>query len=167
MIMELKPPTIKKLDGKKSVIEYPDGTRIEYTEEKDTQGFECSIEALYPTFRNRVLEFKKSLEELGYRFLVTNTIRTKEQVEMLYKQNPKVAVKQSPHEFGVAVDFYIVDKSGRNVLREPKEQEIIAQLCKKHNLFWGMWFRSFTKEPWHIQVSDDWRAWYKNNVMKG
>ena len=163
--MELVRPEFHK-KGEHTEVYYPDGTKILYIPKPDDEGFETAIEPLYPAFRELVRRLLNSLSDKGWRCVITNTIRTKEQAERLHKQNPKLAVKLSPHEFGVAVDFYVADDRGRNILRTEPVLKHIDEQCKKLGLYWGMWFKTFTKEPWHIQVSGDWKGWYRKYVMK-
>lgn len=163
--MDLIRPEVLRYDEKYFSIDYPDGTKILYIPKPDAEGFETALEPLYPTFRELVRRFFLSFSDKGWRYVITNTIRTKEQAEKLYKKNPQVAVQTSPHEFGVAVDFYVADDRGRNILRTEPVLKHIDEQCKKLGLYWGMWFRTFTKEPWHIQVAGDWKGWYKKNVM--
>lgn len=162
--MELVRPEFHK-KGEYTEVYYPDGTKILYIPKPDDEGFETALEPLYPVFRERIRRLFNAIEGNGWKVVITNSIRTKEQAEKLYKKNPQVAVQTSPHEFGVAVDFYVADDRGRNILRTEPVLKHIDEQCKKLGLYWGMWFRTFTKEPWHIQVSGDWKGWYKKNVM--
>jgi len=162
----LKLPEITKSSEKYNLIIYPDGTKILYQPKPDQEGFETALEPLYPTFRELVRRFFLSLSNKGWRYVITNTIRTKEQAEKLYKKNPQVAVQTSPHEFGVAVDFYVADDRGRNILRTEPVLKHIDEHCRALGLYWGNWFKTHAKEPWHIQVAADWKGWYKKNVME-
>lgn len=162
--MELVRPVFHK-KGEHTEVAYPDGTKILYIPKPDQEGFETALEPLYPVFRERIRRLFNTIEGNGWKVVITNSIRTPEQAEMLYKRNPKVAVRVSPHEYGVACDFYVADKQGRNILRTPAVLNFIDEHCKALGLYWGNWFKTFTKEPWHIQVAADWKGWYEKNVM--
>jgi len=158
-VVLLKPQVKVLADGKKEVT-YKNCKPIVYKPIKSPVGLEGNVEALHPAFREKFKQFLSRLKEVlgkDYSVLITCTFRSFEEQEKLYKENPKTATKpgESPHNYGMAADFSVINNKTK--VADTSKPEVIAkveQVCKELGLFYGMWFKTFTKEPWHVQLAE-------------
>lgn len=165
----MKPQVRVLPDGRKEVT-YKNCKPIVYRPIKSPLGLEASVEALHPAFREKFREFLKRLRQVlgsDYSIIITCTFRSFEEQEALYRQNPRTASKpgESPHNLGMAADFSVINNKTK--VAETSRPEVIQkveQVCRELGLFYGMWFRTFTKEPWHVQIAETpkWKDIYNN-----
>lgn len=159
-------PTVKRNSDGTVSVQYNNGKyTIVYRPQKQRDGSEISLDQLHPLFRQKVnrlfADLKKLLGENFY-IQVNSTLRTRDEQLQLHKDDPKRAVYVSPHEYGVAIDISVVDKrTGSAVTSRSDIQKLLEQQAKQQDVYWGGWFVSMMKEPWHFQIQKDWQQQYK------
>ena len=106
-------------------------------------------------------EAEKALEPLGYTLLVTQTVRTIAEQNILYAKGrtaPGAIVTnakggQSPHNFGLAFDFVLL-KDNKPMWNEPRDHwAIVGEIAKAKGLTWGGDFKTIVDLP-HIEATD-------------
>lgn len=165
----MKRPEIKKIGNNQYKVTYPNYPPMKFVNIKPVPFSKAQslFYSLHPKFKIIIEQFFTKLEEkLGkdYYVQINDALRTDEEQMKLYKENPQYAKKpgDSPHNFGVAVDFSVVErKTGKAVTTEPKIQEIVDEVAHITGVYWGGWFVSMSKEPWHVQISKDWKKTYE------
>lgn len=126
-------------------------------------GSDRNLQHLYPPFREKVEAIQKELDAYckknykGHRFKLIEGFRTAEYQNSLYRQGrtkpgKKVTncdgyLKKSPHQYGLAVDFwpfygFIMSRS-----IPEKHWEYLGHLYRKYDLDWGGDWESFKDRP--------------------
>lgn len=119
---------------------------------------EKNLATLEPTTAKLVRELLRRLQGEGLNFKVTSGTRTWAEQTKLYAQGrttagPKVTnakAGQSWHNFGVAVDLTLFDKSGKRPKWDGAEYDRMGAIARELGLEWGGAWRKFKDRP-HVQ----------------
>jgi len=114
---------------------------------------EKNLATLEPITAKLVRELVRRLQAEGLNFKVTSATRTWDEQNALYNQRPVVTNARagySWHNFGLAADLTLFDKSGRKPIWEGQEYSRIGVLAKELGLEWGGSWRTFKDLP-HVQ----------------
>lgn len=167
-------PIIKQINKNLYEVKYPNLPPQQFNNQKPVilTKADSLLNSLHPKFQAQVGAFLKLLaRRLGahYYVQVNDALRTDEEQMKLYQNNPQYAKVpgESPHNYGVALDFSVVEiKTGKAVTSDLTIQAVIDQVAKETNVYWGGWFVSMPKEPWHVQIARDWKKAYEE-ITKG
>lgn len=171
-------PIIQQIEKDEYQVIYPNFPPIRFRSKRMpwNQYLETAIDALHPAFKPKAIEFlsklsselNKQAPELAIQ--INNTLRTAEDQRRLYQNRPQYAatIGNSPHEYGVALDFSVINTKTKQALTQrPEIQKIIEKIALETKIYWGGWFTSMPKEPWHVQIARDWRATYQRLCKEG
>ena len=114
---------------------------------------EKNLATLEPITAKLVRELIRRLQAEGLNFKVTSATRTWDEQNALYNQRPVVTNARagySWHNFGLAADLTLFDKSGRKPIWEGPEYNRIGAIAKELGLEWGGSWRTFKDLP-HVQ----------------
>lgn len=158
-------PLVEDLPNGKRKIVYKSGS-VEYFP-RYVNGYDISLEALHPKARPKLMEFIQKLSnalEKKYFVQINSAFRTQEEQKKLRASKPSLAAYISPHCFGVAIDFSVIDKTlARSVTSAKEIMTIIERVAREVGVYWGGWFQTIPKEPWHVQIAQNWQEWYRKN----
>ncbi len=122
------------------------------------------LATLASSFRPVAEEFVRLAREAGYPVVLTDGSRTMAEQAELYAQGRTTAGKivtnanagESPHNFGLSIDFAFGDSLGRPTWPNDGPWAKVGQIGKDLGLVWGGDFRSFKDQP-HLETAD-WRT---------
>jgi peptidoglycan LD-endopeptidase CwlK len=118
------------------------------------------ISKLHPAVIPHALHWLQSVEAEGINILVTQTLRTIQEQDALYAQGrtmPGLIVTQvkggySFHNYGLALDFCLLDDSGRMCWDVNSNWYKVAQIGKDCGFSWGGDWRGFLDYP-HLEMT--------------
>jgi peptidoglycan LD-endopeptidase CwlK len=119
------------------------------------------IMKLHPAVIPHALEWLEKVEAEGINILVTQTLRTIEEQNDLYAQgrygNISPIVTQVPggysyHNYGLALDFCLLDQSGRMCWDVNSDWHKVAQIGKNCGFAWGGDWTGFIDYP-HLEMT--------------
>jgi len=119
---------------------------------------EKNLATLEPTTAKLVRELLRRLQSEGLNFKVTSGTRTFAEQTALYNQGrstkgdivTKAKAGQSWHNFGVAADLTLFDKSGKRPKWDGAEYDRMGAIAQELGLEWGGSWRKFKDRP-HVQ----------------
>lgn len=119
---------------------------------------EKNLATLEPVTAKLVRELLRRLQAEGLNFKVTSGTRTFAEQTALYNQGrstkgdivTKAKAGQSWHNFGVAADLTLFDKSGKRPKWDGKEYDRMGAIAQELGLEWGGSWRKFKDRP-HVQ----------------
>lgn len=118
------------------------------------------IELLHPKLRPICRAFVEACAAEGLKVGIADTFRTKAEQDALYAQGrtkpgsivTNAKYPKSPHNWGVAFDFYRNDGKGAYYNANGFFRKA-GQIGKRLGLFWGGDFRSFVDQP-HLELPE-------------
>lgn len=108
---------------------------------------EAHIKKMDASVRNKIRNFLKDIEALGYTPKIRDSVRTYEQ-QAYYKRLDKrnASAGHSSHEIGIAIDLDVY--KGKNVLSKRTPRNIwvssgIPEIAKQYGIRWGGNFKGY------------------------
>lgn len=134
----------------------------------------ANLNRLDPRMREYALQFINNARKKGYKVVITDSYRTMAQQSDTYAKGrtkdleggtvTQVGPGDSPHNFGMAIDFYVLDKNYNlnfNYTPEMHKQNFeAAQIGKAVGLEWGGDWKNFKDRP-HLELPG-WRKIQQN-----
>jgi hypothetical protein len=118
------------------------------------------ISKLHPAVIPHALEWLQRVEAEGINLLVTETLRTVQKQNELYAQGrtkpgqvvTQVRGGQSFHNFGLALDFCLLDDNGQESWEVNSDWYKVAQIGKDCGFSWGGDWEGFKDYP-HLEMT--------------
>ena len=119
-----------------------------------------SLKDVHPIIGARAIMLRDSAHKEGLWLTILSTLRTYEEQEALYAQGRTAPGKivtnakpgESVHNFGLALDFAILDKTGAIDWRDIPAYRTVGELGEELGFQWGGRFKTIIDYP-HMQMS--------------